>query len=119
MRGGSKISKQIEFPATMKLPLSDGRKCEYSLTGVIIHIGGSATSGHYTAFVKKPAPQGKYQWYHMDDSYVTDVSEKTVLSQKNAYILFYCRKEVKLELPTPPPRPISNAEHAIKVGAAS
>ena len=118
MRGGSKISKQIEFPATMKLPLSDGRKCEYSLTGVIIHIGGSATSGHYTAFVKKPAPMGKYQWHHMDDSYVTAVSEKTVLSQKNAYVLFYCRKEVKLELPTPPPRPISNAEHAIKVGAA-
>jgi ubiquitin carboxyl-terminal hydrolase 36/42 len=118
MRGGSKISKQVEFPATLKLPLSDGRKCEYSLTGVIIHIGGSATSGHYTAFVKKPAPMGKYQWHHMDDSYVTDVSERTVLSQKNAYVLFYCRKEVKLEFPTLPPRPIPNADHAIKAGAA-
>ena len=99
---GSKIQKSIEFPATLKLPLSDGRKCEYLLTGVIIHVGGSATSGHYTAFVKKPGSQDVSRWYHMDDSFVEAVNEKTVLKQRDAYVLFYCRKEVKLELPTPP-----------------
>jgi ubiquitin carboxyl-terminal hydrolase 36/42 len=103
MRGGSKITKPIDFPANLHLPLSDGRKCEYSLTGMVIHVGGTASSGHYTAFVKKPGNRdGQNQWYHMDDSYVEAVSEKVVLQQKDAYLLFYCRKEVKLELPALP-----------------
>jgi len=54
----------------------------------------------------------------MDDSYVQPVSEKTVLKQKDAYLLFYCRKEVKLEIPSLPPRAIMNAGEAQKVGKA-
>lgn len=100
-RGGSKIQKSIEFPAELKLPLSDGRKCEYELTGVVIHVGHSATSGHYTAFVRRPMKTGS-QWYHMDDSFVEPVKQKRVLREKDAYVLFYCRKEVKLNLPNPP-----------------
>lgn len=103
MRGESKVQKQIQFPSTLKLPLSDGRKCEYQLTGVVIHIGGSATSGHYTAFIRRVGKNGQAQWFNMDDSFVESVSEKTVLKNKNAYVLFYSRKEVQLELPTPPP----------------
>lgn len=102
-RGGSKISKRIEFPAHLSLPLSDGRVCEYGLTGIIVHVGGTATSGHYTSFVKQPGTSSKL-WYHMDDSFVTEVSEKTVLKQRDAYVLFYTRKEVKLEFPQPPPK---------------
>lgn len=118
-RGGSKISKPIEFPASLKLPLSDGRNCEYNLTGVVAHIGGSASSGHYTAFVKKPGNHsGNHQWYHMDDSSVEPVSEKTVLRQKDAYVLFYCRKEVKIEYPSPPPREFLSAEAAKQSGLA-
>ena len=108
--GRSKIAKPIEFPADLSLPLSDGRSCAYSLTGVVIHVGGNASSGHYTAYVKKPGKQGKSQWYHADDSFVEPVSEKTVLRQKDAYILFYCRKEVKLEFPSLPPRDMSTEE---------
>lgn len=108
--GGSKIQKAIEFPESLKLPLSDGRLCEYTLTGVVIHVGGSATSGHYTAYVKRPGKQGKTQWLHMDDSFVEPVSEKSVLRHKDAYVLFYCRKEVKLELPSPPPYQDSKVE---------
>ena len=100
--GGSKITKKIDFPAHLSLPLSDGRVCEYLLTGIIVHIGNSATTGHYTAFVKQPGESNR--WYHMDDSYVETVSEKTVLKQRDAYVLFYSRKEVKLEFPQPPPR---------------
>jgi ubiquitin C-terminal hydrolase len=100
--GGSKINKAIEFPARFKLPLSDGRRCEYELTGVIVHLGSHANSGHYTAYVKSPSKEGSVAWFHMDDSYVEAVSEKTVLRQKDAYILFYCRTEVKLVLPSPP-----------------
>ena len=99
--GGSKITKPIEFPSNLKLPLSDGRKCNYALTGVVVHVGGSASSGHYTAFVKRYSPAG-HAWYHADDSYVDSVSENVVLRQRNAYVLFYCRTEVKLELPSPP-----------------
>lgn len=101
---GNKITKAIAFPAEMKLPLSDSRSCEYTLTGVVIHVGGSSDSGHYTAYVRKPGV-GKSEWYHMDDSYVQAVSEKTVVEQRNAYLLFYCRKEVKLEFPSPPSNP--------------
>ena len=117
MRGGSKVQKQIEFPSNLKLPLSDGRKCEYELTGVVVHIGGSATSGHYTAFVRQIGKQGEQQWLNMDDSFVDPVPEKTVLRNKDAYVLFYCRKEVKLELPSPPPVSFTAAE-AVKAGHA-
>lgn len=116
-RGGGKITKPIEFPAELDLPLSDSRSCEYTLTGVVMHVGGSASSGHYTAYVKKPGRKGTNQWYHVDDSFVEPVSERTVLRQKNAYLLFYCRKEVKLEFPSPPPRGMS-AEEATKLGQA-
>lgn len=109
---GSKISKSIEFPACLRLPLSDGRKCEYALTGIVVHLGSSATTGHYTSFVKKPGHSNMAKWYHMDDSYVEAVSEKTVLRQKDVYLLFYCRVEVKLELPSPPARPSMTTEQA-------
>lgn len=101
MRGGTKIQKPIEFPSDLKLPLSDGRTCEYQLTGVVIHVGNSATSGHYTAFIRRQLKTDS-QWYHMDDSFVEPVKEKTVVRQRDAYVLFYCRKEVKLNLPRPP-----------------
>lgn len=115
--GGGKINKPIEFPAQLALPLSDGRKCEYNLTGIIVHVGGSSSSGHYTAYVKKPKSQNN-QWYHMDDSFVEPVTEKTVLLQRDVYVLFYCRNEVKLELPTPPPRANMTAEQATAHGLA-
>lgn len=110
--GGKKISKPIEFPANLKLPLSDGRSCGYSLTGIVIHVGGSSSSGHYTAYVKKPGKDGGDKWYHMDDSFVQSVTEQDVLRQRNAYILMYCRKEVKLEFPTPPLRESMTTEEA-------
>mmetsp|Transcript_23053 Transcript_23053/g.47987 ORF Transcript_23053/g.47987 Transcript_23053/m.47987 type:complete len:432 (-) Transcript_23053:1023-2318(-) len=118
-RGGSKITKPIAFPSVLKLPLSDKRMCIYELTGVVIHIGGSATSGHYTAYVKKPqCGDAKPKWYHLDDSFVEQVSEASVLRQKHAYLLFYCRKEVEMPLPSPPPRKSSmTASEAQRAGA--
>jgi hypothetical protein len=110
--GGSKINKAMDFPAQLKVPLSDGRKCEYELTGIVVHLGNSATSGHYTAFVRKPGQGGSLKWFHMDDSFVEAVSENHVLKQKGAYVLFYCRTEVKLELPSPPLRASMTTEEA-------
>jgi ubiquitin C-terminal hydrolase len=116
--GGGKITKPIEFPAEMDLPLSDSRSCPYALTGIVIHVGGSASSGHYTSYVKKPGRKGTNQWYHVDDSFVEPVSEKTVLKQKDAYLLLYCRREVKIEFPAPPPRASMSAEEAKELGRA-
>jgi ubiquitin C-terminal hydrolase len=110
--GGRKISKPIQFLAQMNLALSDGRSCAYALSGVVIHVGGSASSGHYTAYVKKP---GAEKWYSMDDSFVEPVSERTVLQQRDAYILFYSRQEVKLEFPSPPIKSMS-AHQARELG---
>lgn len=114
--GGKKISKPIEFPAHLSLPLSDGRSCEYSLMGLVIHVGGSASSGHYTACVKKPGRNGQDHWFHVDDSFVEPISEKTVLRQNHAYVLFYSRREVKLEFPNPPLRGSMTAEEATEAG---
>lgn len=107
-----KISKPVEFPALLKLPLSDGRSCRYSLTGVVMHLGCSAHLGHYTACVKKPGKDGRPAWYLMDDSFAEPISEKAVLRQNNAYMLFYCRDEVKIEYPSPPLRSSMSAEEA-------
>ncbi|KAL3942385.1 MAG: hypothetical protein SGBAC_003417 [Bacillariaceae sp.] len=112
--GSGKITKPIEFPGHLNVPLSDSRSCQYALTGVVIHVGGSASSGHYTAYIKKSGRKGKDQWFHVDDSFVEPIPEKTVLRQRDAYLLFYCRKEVKLEFPSPPPQGMSAAE-AMKV----
>jgi len=115
----SKIQKPIDFSTALELPLSDGRRCEYYLTGIIIHEGSSANSGHYTACVRKPSSDhSRDEWYHMDDGSVTKVSENSVLQQKNAYVLFYSRKEVQLEIPRPPSRSFVSAEEAKKVGMA-
>jgi ubiquitin C-terminal hydrolase len=110
--GGKKISKPVEFPAELQLPLSDGRSCGYALTGIVIHIGGSASSGHYTAYVQRPDGNGNRKWFHMDDSFVQPVSEQHVLRQHNAYVIMYCRQEVRVEFPTPPLRGSMTAEEA-------
>ena len=114
--GGGKINKQVQFSSKLKLPLSDGRKCHYNLTGVVSHIGGSSSSGHYTAFVRKPCHEN-VKWFHMDDSQASEVSEKSVLNNRNAYVLFYTRSEVKIEYPKPPSGGMSSLE-AVKIVAA-
>ena len=62
-------------PTTMK----------YHLTGVIVHHGQSANSGHYTAFVKC---HDKQVWYHIDDTLIRWVDE-SILMTTQAYILIY------------------------------
>lgn len=59
---------------------------KYRLYGVLVHSGGSAHSGHYYCFVK--CSNGA--WYEMNDTFVRQVSVKTVLAQR-AYMLFYAR----------------------------
>lgn len=57
---------------------------EYTLFGVIVHIGG-LSGGHYYTYVKRLDDE---QWDLCDDSYVKRVDLKDVISC-NAYVLFY------------------------------
>eukprot|EP01038_Epipyxis_sp_PR26KG_P006907 gene6907-9459_t len=88
-----KITKQICFKKHLLVPCSSegNKKVTYELFGLVVHHGSSSHSGHYVAYVK--AANGN--WYEMNDSKVTEVSLKSVLS-KQAYILFYS----KMVLPT-------------------
>jgi hypothetical protein len=79
--GFSKLNHHVAFTADLKVSGS-----LYLLTAVLVHSGHSCNSGHYYAFVKYDS------WYRLDDSSVSKVDEKTVLSQ-NAYILFYSKTD--------------------------
>ena len=76
MRGG-KVNKRVNFTSLMTLALSDTRVCEYTLTGVLVHVGGSVNSGHYYSYVK--AVDGR--WFEMDDSSVRRMREEDVVRQ--------------------------------------
>ena len=93
---GSKITKHIEFAPTLTIPLSDdggGASANYELCGVVVHHGHSVHSGHYVAYVKAP----NQQWLEMDDNIVSSCSIKKVLAT-SAYILFYSRTDVPVDL---------------------
>eukprot|EP00121_Abeoforma_whisleri_P007845 Awhi_evm1s7176 len=75
----------------------------YDLVSVSNHHGG-LHGGHYTAYCKNHRDS---KWYHFDDSRVSEVDEKEVKENDDAYVLFYCKrsyikdmKEMDLELIT-------------------
>jgi len=89
-----KIETLVEYPVEgldlthyVKGPDKDKPQI-YDLYGVSNHSGGMGF-GHYTAYAKNKR-EGK--WYKFNDSFVSDASEKDVVS-KEAYLLFYERRE--------------------------
>ena len=91
-RRGSKLSHHVAFDETLDLShvlspsaIAEGMPTLYTLTGVLVHIGSSAHSGHYIAYVRTPS-----QWYCTSDKNVTCVSWDIVAAQP-AYMLFYTR----------------------------
>ena len=68
-----------------------GGRCSpaiYDLKAVIAH-KGSISRGHYTATVQDPVTS---QWFHCDDASTKPVPAISALDDRNAYLLFYCRK---------------------------
>lgn len=65
--------------------IKDCNQTKYHLSGVIVHHGKTADSGHYIAysFVERANA-----WFEFDDDNVSEVELSTVLNQK-AYMLFY------------------------------
>ena len=74
-----KNTKEIEIPEYIEID-----KKYYKLQSLISHKGGSASSGHYTALVKKNTG-----WFLYDDNNV----KKSSLLKKNSdvYLLFYVK----------------------------
>ena len=90
--GSSKIEGHIKFSMFFDLKpyLTDELKAAHAnmfcrLFAVIVHAGKNSHSGHYIAYVRNVS---KNEWWKMDDSRVTAVSEDEVM-QAEAYMLFY------------------------------
>lgn len=62
----------------------------YQLYGVANHFG-NLTTGHYTAFVKKGAPNSSKGWCYFDDAKVQSGCKTSQVLNKSAYCLFYLR----------------------------
>ena len=91
--GNQKNTSLIEFPVNgldmKKYALSANEKpLIYDLYAVSNHYG-DLSGGHYTAFCKNSVNK---QWYEFDDTKITPISEKSVVS-KAAYLLFYSRRK--------------------------
>ncbi|KAK6125874.1 hypothetical protein DH2020_040386 [Rehmannia glutinosa] len=86
-----KLNKLVKFPEVLNLSpyMSDERQIPYiSSLCSVVHLGlmNAAYSGHYVSYVK----DFRGDWFRIDDSRVSHVDLKTVLSVE-AYILFYAR----------------------------
>ncbi|KAK6125856.1 hypothetical protein DH2020_040404 [Rehmannia glutinosa] len=87
-----KLNKLVKFPEVLNLsPYMSGMSDKYPiyhLYAVVVHLGlmNAAYSGHYVSYVK----DFRGDWFRIDDSRVSHVDLKTVLSVE-AYILFYAR----------------------------
>ncbi|KAK5576979.1 hypothetical protein RB653_001916 [Dictyostelium firmibasis] len=95
---GGKINRQVQFDQTLNLSpfmTQPNNHSIYDLYAVLVHLGGSTSSGHYYCYVKG----SNGIWYNMDDSSVSQVSLNTVLSQK-AYMLFYSKRNIDQSINT-------------------
>lgn len=75
-----------EFASTTSL--ADGGLAKYSLKSVVTHIGRSADSGHYIAWVKR-----EDSWYKVDDDKVSVAKESDIISLSGGrdwHIAYYC-----------------------------
>ncbi|KAJ8007069.1 hypothetical protein DPEC_G00113740 [Dallia pectoralis] len=99
-----KLHCQVAFPETLNiseiLPKEALSKdyvhqsdIHYNLYAVVVHLGGDAMFGHYTAYVRH---KKDFSWYYADDSHVRQVSWQEVLNayggsqrEGTAYMLLY------------------------------
>ena len=84
----------LQFPLTIASGNTEMRR--YILFGVIIHIGKSPSSGHYTTFI-----QIADEWFYFDDTRIFRVTVDMVQnysfggSNKSASMLFYIEESMK------------------------
>ncbi|XP_041021352.1 ubiquitin carboxyl-terminal hydrolase 16-like [Juglans microcarpa x Juglans regia] len=92
-----KLNKPIQFPEILDLaPFISGTSDKspiYRLYGVVVHLDvmNASFSGHYVCYVKNV----QNKWFKIDDSTVTPVELKGVLT-KGAYMLLYARSSPRV-----------------------
>ncbi|GMM56770.1 ubiquitin-specific protease [Maudiozyma humilis] len=93
-----KLFNNIDYPAHLQMAstFDPSSTHNYSLSGLVVHLGGGPQHGHYVALCKTP----KYGWLLFDDETVETVDEADVLkfsggteSMSTAYILMYTRTD--------------------------
>lgn len=82
-RFARKVNKAVRFDEEIKL---DDKRFE--LCGLVEHLGGSITSGHYVAYVRAP----NKAWYKADDSFVSTIRGDSIKDVK-PYLLFYSARK--------------------------
>jgi ubiquitin carboxyl-terminal hydrolase 22/27/51 len=95
-----KLTSRVDFPLKLDMTAyllptasADGAQQHsgstvYQLTGIVMH-GGSINAGHYSAYVRRSAPDAAAaKWFYITDSRVREASEAELL-QREAYLLFY------------------------------
>ena len=90
-----KVPYPVDFPLEIDMaPYTIGpcnkQNCMYTLKAIACHYG-SATCGHYVAFVKRDTKRDTKSWYCVDDDHVTPISEDGMYNQsrQHCYMLFY------------------------------
>jgi ubiquitin carboxyl-terminal hydrolase 36/42 len=90
---GEKINDLIRYNESISLTSSMAIDYgyNYSLYGVLCHLGHTPESGHYYAYVKD-----RNGWHKMDDKVVSG-APKPPVNLRAAYVLFYIRTELPEE----------------------
>lgn len=93
-----KITRRVDVPliltlqeASRLLPLqrqeTASKWSPWVLIGAVLHLGSSATSGHYTAVIREPDGT----WVHYDDTHAEPLDERSALAKasEQGYMLLY------------------------------
>lgn len=90
---GMKYTDFISYPQTLNMaPFTTGTRSNelvYDLIGIIVHNGVHMSCGHYFAVAKHP----ERSWLKLNDTRVTEISEKAALRQQGAYLCIYQRRK--------------------------
>ena len=85
------ISGKICHPLNIE-PTIQVRDKLFDLYGVVTHHGSSLNSGHYTATASH-SKSCDAKWWHFDDSVVKRLDSTTIHNIKDAYMLFYKKRD--------------------------
>ena len=88
-----KLHRKISFPSSFDFSdfvCQETKDCVYNLSGFVVHVGSSMSSGHYYAYCRSQART----WVCFDDERTFCVgSEKAFQESAGAYLLFYERSK--------------------------
>jgi len=97
--GRGKVTRPVTFSSELNMrpflcasAQDSGKPLVYGLRAVVVHLDkfGFSHFGHYVTYVRcaVPGDPTRSQWFVLDDSVATEVSEQEVISQQ-AYLLIY------------------------------